>query len=80
MRRGNLSEPYIFVSRSDNFIDSFNTRFFAKTFPTLFPLGNRGPRLAEENTIDVAGDLDVSVEAETTAQNLVSSRNINLEI
>jgi hypothetical protein len=55
-------------------------RFFAKMFPTLFPLENRGPRLAEENTMDVAGNLDVSVEAEATAQNLVSFRNINLEI
>jgi hypothetical protein len=80
VRRGNLSESYILVSRGDDFADFFDTRFFAKTFPTLFPLGNRGPRLAEENIMDVAGNLDASVEAEATAQNLISSRSISLEI
>jgi hypothetical protein len=74
-----LFEPYILVSRGDDFADSFDTRFFAKTFPTLFPLGNGGPRLAEENIMDVAGDLDASVEAEATVQNLVSSRSMSLE-
>ncbi|KAM4056503.1 PIF1 protein [Hirsutella rhossiliensis] len=42
------SEPYIRVSRGDEFADSFETSFFARTFPTLFPFGVGGPRLAEE--------------------------------
>ncbi|KAM4062390.1 ATP-dependent DNA helicase PIF1 [Hirsutella rhossiliensis] len=32
-------EPYIRVSRGDEFADSFETSFFARTFPTLFPFG-----------------------------------------
>jgi hypothetical protein len=79
VRRGNLTEPYIHVSRGNDFADSFDTRFFAKAFPTLFPLGNGGPRLAEENITGVAGDLDASVEGQATAQNLVSSRSMSLE-
>ncbi|XP_044715267.1 ATP-dependent DNA helicase PIF1 [Hirsutella rhossiliensis] len=38
------SEPYIRVSRGDEFADSFETSFFARTFPTLFPFGVGGPR------------------------------------
>ncbi|KAF2184190.1 hypothetical protein K469DRAFT_710096 [Zopfia rhizophila CBS 207.26] len=58
----------VWRGNSEDFADSFDTRFFAKTFPTLFPRGNGGPR-----------NLDVSVEAESAAQNLVSSRSMSLE-
>ena len=79
VRRGNTSEPYILVSRGEDFADSFNAQFFAKTFPTLFPWGNGGPRQAEERATDVARNLDMNPEMEATAYRLVSSRNISLE-
>ena len=44
VQHGQASEPYILVSRGKEFADFFNVRFFAKTFPTLFPVGNGGPR------------------------------------
>ncbi|PVH91575.1 hypothetical protein DM02DRAFT_576886, partial [Periconia macrospinosa] len=77
--RGCGSEPYILVSRGDKFADSFDPRFFAKTFPTLFPLGNGGPRQAEECMAEMAGDDDVVPDAEAAARNLVSWRNMSLE-
>ena len=58
VHRGNASEPYILVSRGEDFADSLDAQFFAKTFPTLFPHGNGGPRQAEESVTDVTGDLD----------------------
>lgn len=70
------SEPYIVVSRGEEFADSFDTRFFAKTFPTLFPVGNGGPRQAEESITVSTGVVEGP---DATAQNLVSSRNMNLE-
>ena len=73
------SEPYIVVSHGDDFADSFDARFFAKTFPTLFPLGSGGPRQAEESIEDGAGGGVSSAEAETAARSLVASRNISLE-
>jgi len=67
------SEPYILVSRGEEFADSFDAQFFAKTFPTLFPVGNGGPRRVEDSTMDaVEGE-------EATARSLVSSRNMSLE-
>jgi hypothetical protein len=73
LRRGFGTEPYIIVSRGNDFADSFDVRFFAKTFPTLFPLGKGGPRQAEESIGDIA------FEAEARIRNLVSSRNMGLE-
>jgi hypothetical protein len=67
------SEPYIVVSRGEDFADSSDPRFFAKTFPTLFPFANGGPRQAEESSVDVA------VEADALARKFVSSRNMSLE-
>ncbi|KAF2184535.1 hypothetical protein K469DRAFT_780863, partial [Zopfia rhizophila CBS 207.26] len=80
VRRGEGSEPYVLVSRGDDFADSNDVRFFAKTFPTLFPVGDGGPRLAEENVADLAGDVGkvVSVEAETAVRSILSSRNMSL--
>ncbi len=66
------SEPYIAVSWGEEFAQSSDARFFAKTFPTLFPVGNGGPRQAEESTTDVVEGVEV-------ARNLVSSRNMSLE-
>jgi hypothetical protein len=73
VRRGFGKEPYIIVSRGSDFADSFDAQFFAKTFPTLFPLGKGGPRQAEE----IIGDM--AFEAEARIRNLVSSRNMSLE-
>jgi hypothetical protein len=79
VRGGYASEPYIAVSRGDEFADSFAPQFFAKTFPTLFPVGSGGPRQAEERTEYAATGLDGGVDAETRARCLVSSRNMTLD-
>ncbi|KAJ6436875.1 Endonuclease/exonuclease/phosphatase [Purpureocillium lavendulum] len=79
---GDLCEPYIRVSRGDEFADSFDTFFFAKTFPTLFPFGVGGPRLAEETILEAGtpthGLRGRAVEAGAAAEDLVSSRSLNL--
>ncbi|KJZ68887.1 hypothetical protein HIM_11720 [Hirsutella minnesotensis 3608] len=76
---GDFGEPYIRVSRGDDFADSFDTFFFAKTFPTLFPFGVGGPRLAEEATLEATNGLEGrAVGAEAAAEDLVSSRSLNL--
>src|SRR2546429_8289197 len=64
----------------EEFADSFDTWFFAKTFPTLFPFGIGGPRQAEESITDVAGGVRVGPEADGIAQSLLSSRNMSLEM
>jgi hypothetical protein len=79
VRHGGATEPYIVVSRGNGFADSFDTRFFAKTFPTLFPLGKGGPRQAEECVMGTEGDDHRGPDAETGPQDLVSSRNMSLE-
>ncbi|KAJ3455276.1 hypothetical protein MRS44_013876 [Fusarium solani] len=83
-RRGHAddSEPYIHVSRGDEFADSFDASFFTKTFPTLFPFGVGGPRLAEEAILEAAKAADLrgrTVEAEAAVRDLVGSRNLNLQ-
>ncbi|RKK60746.1 hypothetical protein BFJ69_g17203 [Fusarium oxysporum] len=82
-RRGHAddSEPYIHVSRGDEFADSFDASFFAKTFPTLFPFGVGGPRLVEEAILEVGKAADLrggNAEAEAAVRGLVGSRNLNL--
>lgn len=79
MRHGDTREPYILVSRGEDFVDPFDPPFLAKTFPTLFPMGRGGSRQAEESLPDVAGEVDGGVEAEARARSLVSSRNMTLE-
>ncbi|KAF1807901.1 hypothetical protein P152DRAFT_469269 [Eremomyces bilateralis CBS 781.70] len=79
VRRGNTSEPYIVVSRGEDFADSLDARFFAKTFPTLFPVGRGGPRQADESIEDVTGAMDVGVEAGVRVRGLIRSRNMSLE-
>ncbi|KAJ2899375.1 hypothetical protein MKZ38_003082 [Zalerion maritima] len=68
VRYGGVTEPYILVSRGDEFADSFDTRFFAKTFPTLFPFGKGGPRQAEECIMDGEGDGLFGVDTEDAAK------------
>ncbi|KAM3449851.1 hypothetical protein NHJ6243_009907 [Beauveria neobassiana] len=80
LRRGAALEPYIVVCRGEDFADSFDARFFAKTFPTLFPTGIGGPRQAEESVGDANEEGgDGLAEAEERTRRLVSSRNMSLE-
>ncbi|XP_044717272.1 AAA domain-containing protein [Hirsutella rhossiliensis] len=85
-RAGPRTEPYIRVSRGDEFADSFETSFFARTFPTLFPFGVGGPRLAEEAIAEAGKALTNlrgtgrAVEAGAAAGDIVSSRSLNLRI
>ncbi|KAG7403873.1 hypothetical protein Forpe1208_v016247 [Fusarium oxysporum f. sp. rapae] len=79
VRQGNTPEPYILVSRGEDFADSFDPRFFAKTFPTLLPLGDRGPRQAEESIDNGVLEENRNVEADIRVGGLISSRNITLE-
>jgi len=79
VRHGQASKPYILVSRGEEFADSFDARFFAKTFPTLFLIGNGGTRQAEESITDLAEGAEVALEVEAMAWSLVSSRNMSLE-
>ena len=51
-------EPFIAMSRGDEFADSFDEAFLAKTFPTLFPFGRGGPRRDAE-TVHHAGTGEV---------------------
>lgn len=67
-------EPYVLMSRGDRFTNSNEVRFFAKAFPTLFPVGDRGPRQAEEGIADLARDAD----EETTAVNILTSQNLSV--
>ncbi|EXU95534.1 hypothetical protein X797_011371 [Metarhizium robertsii] len=73
----NSCEPYIHVHRGEEFADSFDASFFAKTFPTLLPFGIGGPRLAEEATPSAGTGSDIRG-VEAAAQDLVSSRNMSL--
>jgi hypothetical protein len=81
VRRGTTSEPYILVSRGDDFADSDDVWFYAKAFPTLFPFGGGGPRQVEEMVLGVVGGLtaEVSLGGEATAGSALSSRNLGLE-
>ncbi|KAM6514370.1 hypothetical protein FALCPG4_015519 [Fusarium falciforme] len=79
-RRGEVIEPYIHACRGDEFADSFDASFFAKTFPTLFPFGVGGPRLAEEAISGIVRDANIDGGgAEAAAGNLLSSRNMSLQ-
>ncbi|KAH7464438.1 hypothetical protein FOMA001_g17470 [Fusarium oxysporum f. sp. matthiolae] len=79
VRQGHTSEPYILVSRGEDFADSFDPRFFAKTFPTLLPLGDGGPRQAEESIDNGVLEENRNVEADIRVGSLISSRNMTLE-
>ncbi|KAK4089235.1 hypothetical protein Purlil1_6224 [Purpureocillium lilacinum] len=73
-------EPYIRVARGEEFADSFDASFFAKTFPTLLPFGVGGPRLAEEAALEAATARagHAMTDADGTARGLLSSRNLSL--
>ncbi|OAQ57976.1 ATP-dependent DNA helicase PIF1 [Purpureocillium lilacinum] len=71
-------EPYIRVTRGDEFADSFDASFFAKTFPTLLPFGMGGPRSAEEATLEPGRGTAGMGGAEALARDLLSSRNMSL--
>ena len=79
VRHGRAAEPFIVVSRGEDFADSFDAWFLAKAFPTLFPLGRGGPRQAEECFMGAEGEAFCAVDSEVAAQQLVSSRNMTLE-
>ncbi|RSL86104.1 hypothetical protein CDV31_016452 [Fusarium ambrosium] len=70
-------EPYIHVSRGDEFADSFDASFLAKTFPTLLPFGVGGPQLVEEAALSAGRGADMGG-AEEAAQDLVSTRSMSL--
>ncbi|RSL80042.1 hypothetical protein CEP52_017444, partial [Fusarium oligoseptatum] len=74
-------EPYISVSRGEDFADSFDPWFFAKAFPSLIPFGYGGPRLAEESMTRSDGGRSTGFAVagtEAAAQDLLSSRNMSL--
>ncbi|KAM4067355.1 ATP-dependent DNA helicase PIF1 [Hirsutella rhossiliensis] len=79
---GDKYEPYIQVRRGNEFADSADASFFAKTFPTLFPFGVGGPRLADEAATrgsETTGWRGRAAEAERVAEGLTSTRNMNLQ-
>ncbi|KJZ69552.1 hypothetical protein HIM_11065 [Hirsutella minnesotensis 3608] len=73
------SEPYIRIGRGDEFADSFEASFFAKTFPTLLPFGVGGPRPVEEATVQLGrGTANAREAEEAGTRDLLSSRNMSL--
>ncbi|XP_044718721.1 PIF1-like helicase domain-containing protein [Hirsutella rhossiliensis] len=75
-------EPYIQVRRGDDFADSADASFFAKAFPTLFPFGLGGPRLADEDATGESACPSVGnqgTQAERVAEGLMSTRNMKLQ-
>ncbi|KAM4067941.1 PIF1-like helicase [Hirsutella rhossiliensis] len=74
--------PRTWVRRGNEFADSADASFFAKTFPTLFPFGVGGPRLADEAATrgsETTGWRGRAAEAERVAEGLTSTRNMNLQ-
>ncbi|KAM4061443.1 PIF1-like helicase [Hirsutella rhossiliensis] len=72
------SEPYIHIRRADEFADSLEACFFAKTFPTLLPFGIGGPRPVEEATVPLGRGSANTREVEAGTRDLLSSRNMSL--
>ncbi len=81
IRSGGMSEPYIVVSRGEEFADSHEAWFFAKAFPTLFPFGLGGPRQVEESISGMSADTPIlmPVSQEPLARGAVTSRNLSLK-
>ena len=77
-RHIHTQEPYIAVSRVTDFANSLDPRFFAKTFPSLFPFGSGGPCRAEESIAEAGEGQATSLEREIAARRLVSTRNMSL--
>jgi hypothetical protein len=80
IRTGGMSEPYIVVSRGEDFADSHEAWFFAKAFPTLFPFGLGGPRLVEESISRISANAPAStpLPQEPLARGAMTSRNLSL--
>ncbi|KAM4064210.1 PIF1-like helicase [Hirsutella rhossiliensis] len=79
---GGDGEPYIQVRRGEDFADSADASFFAKAFPTLFPFGLGGPRLADEDAAGESAGPSVGnqgAQAERVAEGLMSTRNMKLQ-
>ncbi|KAM4061911.1 PIF1-like helicase [Hirsutella rhossiliensis] len=75
-------EPHIQVRRGEDFADSADASFFAKAFPTLFPFGLGGPRLADEDATGESAGPSVGnqgTQAERVAEGLMSTRNMKLQ-
>lgn len=79
VRRSGAAEPFILVSRGDDFAESLDAHFFAKTFPTLLPLGQGGPRQAEEGVMHPEGNRSAGHNTEAAVESVVASRNMSLE-
>lgn len=74
-------EPFIQVSRGDDFADAFEPSFFPKAFPTLFPWGVGGPRLADEQAPGTGAKLGAVCAADAAEHgvaSLLASRNMSL--
>ncbi|XP_044716538.1 PIF1-like helicase domain-containing protein [Hirsutella rhossiliensis] len=70
------------VRRGEDFADSADASFFAKAFPTLFPFGLGGPRLADEDAAGESAGPSVGnqgAQAERVAEGLMSTRNMKLQ-
>jgi hypothetical protein len=79
VRYGGAAEPYIAISRGQDFADPFDTWYLARAFPSLLPRGKGGLRQAEEYAIATRGTAPLTGDGEFAAQRLVSSRNMTLE-
>ena len=62
-------EPFVVISRGDEFAESFDPAFLPKTFPTLFPFRRGGPARAVESVDGTARDDSIG---------LASTRNMTL--
>jgi hypothetical protein len=79
VRHGGTAEPFIAVSRGQEFADPLDTWYIARAFPSLLPWGKGGPRQAEEHGLAARGVAPHIGDGEGDARRLVSSRNMTLE-
>jgi len=81
VRREKGGAPYILLSRGQDYADTFDTHFFSKTFPILFPTGRGGPLGAQESLEDLRDPDAVQdgINANAAARNLVLSRDLGIE-
>jgi hypothetical protein len=56
VRHHGALEPFVVMSRGEEFADSLDPAFFPKTFPGLFPFGRGGPARAAESTDGASRD------------------------
>ena len=60
------------VSRGEDFADSFDTWFFAKTFPTLFPMGSGGLRQGDGSVEDRVGGVQENMHLDSVLTDVQS--------